>query len=119
MNVNVSVNVNLKYALTLVTPALLTYYVASLKDLFLGPLLFLLYINDLPQVFVSNLLLYADDTCIVFQHKSIIEIEKQLIRDFSSLFDWFVDNKLSIHLGKDKTKSNLFGAKHKLRNAKS
>ena len=85
----------------------------------LGPLLFLLYINDLPQAVVSDSLLYADDTCIVFQHKSEIEIEKQLIRDFSSLCDWFVDNKLSIHFGQDKTKSILFGTKHKLRNTKS
>ena len=65
----------------------------------LGPLLFLLYINDLPQAVVSDSLLYADGTCIVFQHKSEIEIEKQLIRDFSSVCDWFVDNKLSIHFG--------------------
>ena len=85
----------------------------------LGPLLFLLYINDLPQAVVSDSLLYADDTCIVFQHKSITEIEKQLIRDSSSLCDWFDDNKLSIHFGQDKTKSILFGTKHKLRNAKS
>ena len=53
----------------------------------LGPLLFLLYINGLPQAVVSDSLLYADDTCIVFQHKSEIKIEKQLIRDFSSLCD--------------------------------
>ena len=92
---------------------------AFLKDLFLGPLLFLLYINDLSRAVVSDSLLYADDICIVFQHKSEIEIEKQLIRDFSSLCDWFVDNKLSIHFGQDKTKSILFGTKHKLRNAKS
>ena len=65
----------------------------------LGPLLFLLYINDLPQAVVSDSLLCADDTCIVFQRKSEIEIEKQLIRDFSSVCDWFVDNKLSIHFG--------------------
>ena len=68
----------------------------------LGPLLFLLYINDLPQAVVSNLLLYADDTCTVFQHKSKTEIEKQLIRDFPSVCDWFADNKLSIHFGQDK-----------------
>ena len=85
----------------------------------LGPLLFLLYINDLPQAVVSDSLLYADDTCIVFQHRSEIEIKKQLIRYFLSLCDWFVDNKLSIHFGQDKTKSMLFGTKHKLQNAKS
>ena len=59
-----------------------------------GPLLFLLYINDLPQAVVRDSLLYADDTCIVFQHKNVTEIEKQLLRDFLSLCDWFVDNKL-------------------------
>ena len=36
----------------------------------LGPLLFLHYTNDLPQAVASDSLLYADDTCIVFQHKS-------------------------------------------------
>ena len=61
----------------------------------LGPLLFLLYINDLPQAFVSDSLLYADGTCIVFQHKSVTEIEKQLLRDFSSLCDNFIDNKFT------------------------
>ena len=53
----------------------------------LGPLLFLLYINDFPQVVISYSLLYADDTCIVSQHKNVNEIEKQLLRDFSSLCD--------------------------------
>ena len=33
--------------------------------------------------------------------------------------DWFVDNKLSVPFGQDKTKSILFGTKHKLRNAKA
>ena len=75
--------------------------------------------KGLAQAVVSDSLLNADDTCKVFQHKNEIEIEKQLIRDFPSLCDWFVDNKLSIHFGQDKTKSILFGTKHKLRNAKS
>ena len=85
----------------------------------LGPLLFLLYVNNLTQAVASNSLLHADDTCIVFQHKSKIEIEKQLIRDFSSLYDWFVDNKLCAHFGQDKIKSILLGTKHKLQNANS
>ena len=56
---------------------------------------------------VSDSLLYADDTCIVFQDKSEIEIQKQLIRNFSSACDWFVDYKLSIHFGKEKQNQYL------------
>ena len=73
----------------------------------------------MPQAVVSDSLLYADDTCIVFQHENVTEIEKQLLRDFSSLCDWFVDNKLGVHFGQDKPKTILFGTKHKLRNAKA
>ena len=79
----------------------------------------MLYRNDLFQPAVSDSLLYGDDTCIVFQYKNVAEIEKQLLRDFSSLYDWFIDNKLSVHFSQDKTKSILFGTKHKLRNAKA
>ena len=58
-----------------------------------GPLLFLFHIIDLLQAFFRDSLLYADDTCIVFKHKQVTEIEKQLLTDFSGLYDWFVDNK--------------------------
>ena len=37
----------------------------------LGPLLFLIYINNIPQAVDSQLLLYANDTCLVFQHRDI------------------------------------------------
>ena len=80
----------------------------------LGALLFLLYINGLPQAVVSDSLLYADDTCIVFQHKNVTEIEKQLLRAISGLCGWFVDNKLSVNFSRDKTKSILCGIKYKL-----
>ena len=84
----------------------------------LGPLLFLLYVNDMPQQAVKcDLFLYADDTCLTFQHENMKEIEDQLILNFSSLFDWFIDDKLSIHLGKDKTKSILFGTKLNIKRA--
>ena len=71
----------------------------------LGPLLFLLYVNDMPKSVKCDLMLYADDSCLVFQHKNLKEIEKQLNEDFANLCDWFIDNKLSIHFGDDKTKS--------------
>ena len=52
--------------------------------------------------------LYADDTCLVFQYGDIKEIEIQLNKSFSLICDWFVDNKLSIHFGEDKTLSQFF-----------
>ena len=78
----------------------------------LGPLLFLIYINDLPHASsetASNL--YADDACIYYQHKDIQKIETILKKEFSSLCEWFIDNRLSIHFGEDKTKFFLLGVK--------
>ena len=79
----------------------------------LGPIIFLLYFNDMPQAVECDLLLYADDSCLVFTDNNINEVEKQINKNFNSLCDWFVDNKLSIHFGEDKTKSILFGRKNK------
>ena len=84
----------------------------------LGPLLFLIYINDMSQAVKCNLFLYADDACLVCQHKDINETEKQLNKDFESICDWSVDNKLSIHFGANKTKSILFATKFKIRKVK-
>ena len=65
------------------------------------------------QVVKCRLFSYADDSCLVCQHKDINEIEKQLNVDFSNMSDWFVDNQLSIHFGEDKAKSILFVSKFK------
>ena len=62
---------------------------------------------------------YADDSCLVFQANDVDEIEFKLNQDFNNLCDWFVDNKLSIHFGEDKTKSIIFGNQQKLRNLRN
>ena len=59
----------------------------------LGPLLFLIYVNDMPQAVSSTVLLYADDSCILYRHKAVVQIGKRLNEDFENLCDWFVDNK--------------------------
>ena len=43
-------------------------------------------------------------------------IDEQLNRDFNSLCEWFIDNKLSIHFGEEKTKSILVKTKGHLEN---
>ena len=48
----------------------------------LGPLLFLTYVNDMSQAVKCNLFLYADESCLVCQHKNINEIQKELNEDF-------------------------------------
>ena len=72
----------------------------------------------MPQAVKSNLFLYADDSCLIYQHRDVNEIEKQLNKDFENVCDWFVDNKLSIHFGEDKTKSILFASKRKIKSAR-
>ena len=82
----------------------------------LGPLLFLLYVNDMPRSLNKcKLLLYADDSCLLFQSKNVTDIEAVLTEDFCDLCDWFIDNELSIHFGEDKTKSILFCPKSKMK----
>ena len=62
----------------------------------LVPLLFLLYINDIPQALLNtHMYLYADDTSIFCQHKDVIEIENVLNKEFANVCYWFVDNQLS------------------------
>ena len=74
-----------------------------------GPLLFLLYINDIPQALSNtHTYLYADDTNIFCQDKDVTEIENVLNKEFANVCDWFIDNRLSVHFSEDKTKCILF-----------
>ena len=55
-----------------------------------GSLLFFICVKDMPQAVRSSILLYADDSCILYQHKEGDETEKQLNKDFENICDWFV-----------------------------
>ena len=79
----------------------------------LGPLLFLIYVNDMSAVVENKLLLYADDSAILVPAKSKQEIETRLSHDLDILSQWLICNKLSLHLGK--TESILFGSKQRLK----
>ena len=63
-----------------------------------------------------ELMIQADDTCLMFQHKYINEIVTVLNKNFSMLCDWFVAKKLSNHFGEDeKNQIYLVAANIKLR----
>ena len=59
------------------------------------------------KLLTVNYCYIADDTCLIFQRKDIIEIESALNKNISMFCDLFADNKLSVHFGEDKTKSIL------------
>ena len=80
----------------------------------LGPLLFLLYVNDMKETVGCDLYPYADDSCLVYQHNDVSKIEHNQNKNFSNICDWFVNNKLSIYFEEDKIECILFGTKQKL-----
>ena len=51
--------------------------------------------------------------CLIYQHKDLDEINKEPSKNFGNICDWFVDNKLSIHFGDDKTKSIFLSTKYR------
>ena len=59
-----------------------------------------------------DLLLYAAEYCLVFTGPDLRTIETNLNKNVNSLCDWFVENKLSIHFGEDKTKFIVFGSQN-------
>ena len=70
----------------------------------LGPLLFLIYINDLPLASnIFNVLMYADDTTLFCNYDSIwndMVINSEINKIY--FYDWLCSNKLSLNVSKTK-----------------
>jgi hypothetical protein len=68
----------------------------------LGPLLFLLCINDLPTIInnKSKPVLFADDTSIIIKKPSLFNLKKQIIKIFEQLNKWFNENLLILNFDK-------------------
>jgi len=76
----------------------------------LGPLLFLLYINDIAKCSdILNFILFADDTNLFYSNKELRKLVLIVNWELSKLSDWFKANKLSLNA----IKSNfiIFGSK--------
>ena len=69
----------------------------------LGPLLFIIYVNDISNV--SNkcsLVLFADDTNIFFTDNNASNLERLVCEELQKFNSWFAANKLSLNVGKTK-----------------
>ena len=79
----------------------------------LGPLLFILYINDLPlAVSLSSDMLYADDTVIFTAASSIDQLQLNLSLDLNNVSNWLTANGLFLNL--KKTEYVVFGTRQRL-----
>ncbi len=83
----------------------------------LGPLLFICYINDLPDYLnESSAFIYADDTALLVKGQDAQTIENMLSDEFVTVSRWFDANRLSIN--KKKTNTMVFsGSRSKHKNA--
>jgi hypothetical protein len=78
----------------------------------LGPLLFLIYINDLPNTSsLLHFILFADDSNVFISHKLYDNVFNQINNELKSVTDWFKANKLSLNL--NKTNYILFSSHRK------
>ena len=60
----------------------------------LGPLLFLIYKNDIPNSVSCN---FADDTCLLVSRSSLTVLENECNKQINKLQSWFSANKLQIN----------------------
>jgi hypothetical protein len=83
----------------------------SHRDQFLGPLLFLLYINDLPKIFNDNVevVLYIDNTSIIITSLSPTNFTNSANKILQNINKWFTTHLLSLNA--DKTQYMQFATK--------
>ena len=67
----------------------------------LGPLLFIIYCNDLPNALKhTNCILYADDTTIYYSTDNLQSLYTVMNSDLGMLSNWYMANKLSLNAAK-------------------
>ena len=77
----------------------------------LGPILFLLYINDLPNISKElKFYLFADDTNIFLESNDLKSLEKTMNKELLKLYEWLCINRLSLNI--TKTNFVIFHAKN-------
>ena len=72
------------------------------QDSILGPILFLIYVNDIRNATTLNVLSFADDTTIITSSPDIKELYAKMNFELQKLEVWFMANKLCLNVKKTK-----------------
>jgi len=75
----------------------------------LGPLLFVLFFNDITDIIDTNIVKYADDTVIYWADKDVTNLSKILTNEMAKLEKWMDENELILNAKKGKTEVLVFG----------
>ena len=73
------------------------------QGLCFGPLLFLIYINDLPKTTQGKLFMYDDDTNMCHMSNDISKLEFAVNEDLEPLDNWLKASKLSLNVATTKS----------------
>lgn len=88
------------------------------QEAILGPLLFLLYINDVPNCLSHSVpRIYAYDTHLAYSNGNIHSVQSSLNEDLLNIKCWITANKLTLNMAK--TEFMLIGSRQKLNNLPS
>ena len=81
----------------------------------LGPLLFVLFFNDITDVIETNVIEYADDTVIYWADKDVSNLSKILTNEMTKLEKRMDENELILNVKKGKTEVLVFGTAQRLK----
>ena len=66
----------------------------------LRPLLFTLHFNDIASCTSSTPRLFADDTCLILEHKNLIDLNDKTSTEIKSIEKYMIANKLTLNISK-------------------
>ena len=68
----------------------------------LGPLLYLIYVNDIGNLSKYNILSFADDTTLYMSHHYLYVLNTNADNAINDLYEWFCANKVALNANKTK-----------------
>ena len=77
-----------------------TYKTGISQGSIMGPLLFIFFVNCLPDVVTCKTVMYADDISLICRGRTVDELKAHLESNLKAVAKWFKANKLTLNTNK-------------------
>ena len=74
----------------------------------LGPLLFIIFVNSLPDSVKCKCVMYADATTLFVSLSDLVTLQIELKTNLDMIANWFKSNQLSLNVKKNPKKADVF-----------